>query len=100
MLPFVSTPVMSRRLPASISRAARAPGRRRATRARRSPAARPELDGRPQGEPAVLVHDAEPRLDEAVLGIELLRARDLTFHVQGVADLHRLLEDGVAKPAQ
>jgi hypothetical protein len=48
----------------------------------------------------VLVHDPQPGLDEAVLGIELPRARDLTFHVQGVTDLHRLLEDGVADPAQ
>ena len=48
----------------------------------------------------MLVHDPQPRLDEAVLRIELRSARDLTLDVQGVADPHRLLEDRVAHAAQ
>ena len=82
MLPFVSTPVMRRRLPSSIRLA-----RRSSTPART--ASRPcwfTIRRRASTSPCSW--------------IELPRARDFALDVQGVADLHRLLEDGVAHPAQ
>ena len=58
------------------------------------------LDGGAQHELAALVENPPAQLDQAVPGVELTRAGDLALDVDGVADLHRLLEDRVAHPAQ
>ena len=60
-----------------------------------------QLHVRAHREPPALVQRPASRASTRPCSVvELLRARDLALDVHGVADLHRLLEDGVAHPAQ